>query len=720
MAKDLREASEGKQFPRFFNREISWIEFNKRVLEEARRTDKPLLERLRFLAIVSANLDEFFMVRMAGLKRQVKNGNYTTCPSHMSPQSQLSHCAREIKTMIEAQYRCLTGEIFPGLKEKGLVYKNSFQELSSDQQSYVKIFFQNQVFPLLTPVRVNLEAPNIPGTNLRLQVAFLLKAREGAEFIASSAEEEYLAIVQVPSALDRIVFLPDRSDEQPFILLESLIVQYSHTLFPGYQIMEHLIFRVTRDADFGVDESRDEDFVEAMEQVLNFREKSTPVRLTVGLSSGRLQELLQRSLELEDHEVYPVPEPLELASLMNLAFIHGFDELKLEGWSPIEPRSLSDEVPVWESIRQKDHLLHHPFESFNPVIRMLEEAAEDPRVLAIKMTLYRTSGNSPIIRALEIAAQNGKQVTVLVELKARFDEQRNISWAERLERAGVIVIYGISQIKVHAKALLIIRQEATGISRYLHLGTGNYNEKTAKHYTDMSLLTSRDDLCYEAGLFFNAITGYSAIPTLNKLVMAPHGMKQKLIQLIEREAEKSMPEDRGLIIAKLNSLADIDVIEALYGASEKGVKIELNVRGLCMLVPGVPGQSKNIRVTGIIDRYLEHTRGVYFKNGGDEEIYLSSADWMPRNLERRVELMFPVEDPDLKARVKKSLQLCIKDRAQSYQLESDGSYHRVPDPDGKGVSSQWARYQLSKDTGRAITPVNKMEFSVRRNPAKGR
>jgi polyphosphate kinase len=742
------KSSRSTEFPRFFNRELSWIQFNRRVLEEAKRKDKPLLERLKFLTIVSANFDEFFMVRIASLKRQILAGNYTTCPSHMSPQSQLTEASKEIKALMAEQYICLHKEIFPGLTDHGFAYRESFEDLSIDQKSFLKNFFLNQVFPLLTPVRVDLENPSIPGANLRLQVAFLLEPEQDARLLAqqgtheesqevtiittaqsdfpsqgfsttqSSVAQEYLAIVQVPQSLERVVFLPEKDQTRSFILLETLLVEFGHTLFPGYAIREHLVFRVTRDADFGVDETRDEDFVEAMEQVLSNREKSMAVRLNVGTSSPRLQELLQKSLALGASEVYQSEEPLELASLMNLAFTPGYDELKVEGWPPLEPRGLQEDAPLWETLRQRDILLHHPFESFHPVIRMVEEAATDPQVLAIKMTLYRTSGNSPIIRALELAAQNGKQVTVLVELKARFDEQRNISWAERLEQSGVIVVYGIAQIKVHAKALLVIRQERTGIVRYLHMGTGNYNDKTAKLYTDMGLMTSREDLCYEVGLFFNAITGYSAIPTLNKLCMAPQGMKSRIIQLIDREADKSIPENPGRIIGKMNSLADVDVIEALYRASQKGVKIELNIRGICMLVPGVKGQSENIRVTSIIDRYLEHTRAIYFQNGGDGEIYLSSADWMPRNLERRVELMFPIEDPELFSRIITSLELCLQDNQQAFELDSTGAYHRIGSGKKAAITSQRARYELSKQVPIRAQAINQREFSVRRKLPK--
>ncbi len=705
--------------PRYFNRELSWIEFNKRVLSEAGRGDKPILERLKFLSIVSANLDEFFMVRIASLKRQILAGNYTSCPTHMSPRAQLEACAQQIRVLIDDQYGILLNEVFPQLAEQGLVYRNNAEDLTHEQHNYLLNFFKNQVFPLLTPVRVNLASPSIPGANLRLQVAFLLKARQDAQFLMPSDQEEHLAIVQIPQTLERILFIPDKDGKRSFVLLETLLVQFAPQLFPGYEILEHLIFRVTRDADFGVDESRDEDFVEAMEQVLSQRHKSNAVRLAVGQTSARLQQLLQTSLGLDDIDVYAAPEPLEVATLMHLSNITGYDSLKFEGWPPREPEGLNEDDDLWDVLKQRDVLLHHPFESFQPVIRMVEQAASDPQVMAIKMTLYRTSGNSPIVQALQTAAQNGKQVTVLVELKARFDEQRNISWAERLSQAGVIVIYGISQMKVHAKAMLIIRKEVRGIVRYLHLGTGNYNEKTATLYTDMGLLTTRDDLCYEAGLFFNAITGYSAVPSLAKLFMAPHGLKHRLVQLIHREAEKSIPENPGRIVAKLNSLADVDIINALYRASQKGVKIDLNIRGICMLVPGVPGLSENIRVISIIDRYLEHTRAVMFRNSGNEEVYLSSADWMPRNLERRVELLFPVDDREIASRIIASLELCMDDRVQGYKLNPDGTYTRRQPKKSGNISSQEARYNLSRQLSRTKKAHNEREFQVRRK-APGR
>jgi polyphosphate kinase len=525
--------------------------------------------------------------------------------------------------------------------------------------------------------------------------------------------------VQIPRALDRVIFLPEEDSVKSFALLEHVIIENAELLFPGYGIRESVLFRVTRDADFAVDEERDDDFVEAMEQVLERREFSEPVRLSLNRDDGELAPILIESLGMDPVDVYVKDEPLDLGGLMDLTFHPDFDSLRQERWRPVDPPQLPEDADVWETIMRQDVLLHHPYESFEPIVRILEEAAEDPRVLAIKMTLYRTSGDSPIIQALERAAENGKQVTALVELKARFDEERNIGWAERLERAGVIVVYGIAQLKVHAKAAMIVRREQNGVKRYAHLGTGNYNDKTAKLYTDLGFLTSRDDLTYEVSLFFNAITGYSAIPVLNKLSMAPTALKSRLLQLIRREAMRTSADNPGLIMAKLNSLSDPEVIEALYAASQAGVRIQLNVRGICLLVPGKKGLSENISVVSIVDRFLEHSRAFYFYNEGKEEVYCASADWMPRNLERRVELMFPVEQPDLRSQVKYILRTCMADSTKSHRLEPDGRYVRNrPSDDAEPIRAQAVFYENAKTQAESADPANRKEFSVRRKPPR--
>ena len=725
----------------YINRELSWIEFNARVLSEAENPDVPLLERLKFLSIVSSNFDEFFMVRVATLKRQLQLNKPSTCPTGMSVKEQLSAIRSRVAELTERKYQVLLEEVLPALADHGLV-RVTPDQWDSEQQGFVKRFFREKVFPVLTPVRAQPDQPLPSVGNLRLLAAFLLnptpEARDqsvglwgggqspgdddGTAVGASAAPqseggEPLLALVQVPSSLERLVYLPtDRPNVVAFTFLEQVILSEAYQLFPGYTVAEQCLFRATRDADFGVDEERDEDFMEAMEQVIEIRDRSDAVRLNINRGSRRLRDMLTRALDLEEHEVYETPDPLELKNLMDVASVDGFNELRDTPWRSMQSPWVDEEEPIWESIRKRDILLHHPYESFDPVVRMVQEAAEDPQTLAVKMTLYRTSGNSPIIRALEHAAENGKQVSVLVELKARFDEERNIGWAQRLERAGVIVVYGIARLKVHAKALLIVRRERDGVKRYAHLGTGNYNDKTAKLYTDLGLMTCDEQMCYELGRFFNAITGYSVIPGVQKISMAPVGLKRRLIELIQREATRAASGGPGLIIAKLNSVADPEVIDALYQASRAGVEIRLNVRGICMLVPGVAGTSENITVVSVVDRYLEHTRAFYFENGGTPEVYLSSADWMPRNLEKRVELMFPVENPDIRRRVRRILDLFFADTSKAHVLAADGTWKRRAPGSAAPLRAQQAAYQRIRDRLSGDEPENRQAFKVRRRP----
>ncbi|HKJ85301.1 MAG TPA: polyphosphate kinase 1 [Spirochaetia bacterium] len=708
--------------PRYVNRELSWLEFNARVLHQALRTDVPLLERLKFLCIVTSNFDEFFMVRVASVKRQIKNGDFAQCPSGIAPSTLLDQIITRTRELVEQKYRCLIDDVLPGLAAAGLVLRRP-DEYASAQASFITKLFQEEIFPVLTPVRAT-EGQEVPYvTNLRLHAAFIVEPQRDANLISEDGEQatgKFLAIVQIPSSLDRIIFLPDEAGRVSFTLLEDVIVQHAAALFPGYRVVSHCIFRVTRDADMGVDEERDEDFVEAMEQVLAYREFSEPVRLSVSRGAGELRKILARVIGIDESEVFDKGEPLDTGALMGLTSLPGLDDLKYPRWPHYESPDVDPDESIWDSIRKRDILFHHPYESFDPVIRLLQEAASDSSVLAIKMTLYRTSGDSPVVRALEKAAEAGKQVTVLVEIKARFDEERNISWAERLERAGVIVIFGIARLKVHGKALLIVRREQHGVRRYVHLGTGNYNDKTARLYTDFGLLTASPDIAYEAGLFFNAITGYSAIPALNKLVMAPVGLKTRLLQLIDRETRRSSSDMPGRIDAKLNSLADPDVIEALYRASQAGVRVRLTIRGICMLVPGVNGLSENITVVSIVDRYLEHARVIYVHNGGAPELYASSADWMPRNLERRVELMFPIEDADARARVVAMLQLSFADTTNAHRMQPDGSY--LPPSDtrtSKAIRSQEALQTIARERTRSTDVTNQKVFEVRRKAPRG-
>ncbi len=700
----------------FFNRDLSALEFNARVLSEGLNPGNPLLERLKFCCIVASNLDEFFMVRMASLKRQARTVSYTPCPSGLSVPEQIERCGKRVRELVEAKYDALNNEIFPGLAEQGLVLRTP-ETYSAMQSQFLRSRFLGDIFPTLTPLRIGGDTGLPFSGNLSLFAAFRLRNESEKSSPYEREDEDTIAVVQMPHGLDRIIYLPDSNNKTEFALLEHVVLEYARDLFPGYDVTEKCLFRITRDADLGVDEERDENFVQAMEQIVEARRTSAAVRLALGPGGERLAEVLRQKLELEHNDVYFKPDPLDIGSLVELVGTPSFDHLRDERWPAIDSPAVPKEEPIWETVKSGDVLLHHPYESFAPVVGMVKDASEDPDVLAVKMTLYRTSGDSPIISALETAAKNGKQVTVLVELKARFDEEQNIGWASRLEDAGVIVVYGIARLKVHSKALLIVRREERGIRRYLHLGTGNYNDKTAKLYTDYGLITAREDLTYEAGLFFNAITGYSAIPALKKLVMAPSALKSRLLQLIEREAMKSSPDSPGRIRAKMNSLSHPDVIEALYKASQAGVKIELNVRGICMLIPGVPGLSTNITVVSIVGRYLEHARLFFFANGGADETYCASADWMPRNLERRVELMFPVEDKRLKKRLIKSLDTYFADTTNAHKLEPDGSYTRIPAKSRtKAFSSQRVFYEMAKKRAETDTMESRKVFNVRRKP----
>ena len=700
--------------PRFINRELSWLEFNKRVLFEATRSTVPLLERLKFLAIVASNFDEFFMVRVASVKRQIEAGDYVQCPSGVAPSALLNDIRTRSREIFDSAYSCLVDEVLPGLSEAGLVLRRP-DDYTPEQASLLSKLFQDEIFPVLTPVRGVRGADTPPVAIAKLHAAFLLEPQADAVVPAGAADADSLAIVQVPESISRIIYLPDEAGTTSYALLEDVIVQHASALFPGNDIREHCLFRVTRDADMGVDEERDEDFVEAMEQVLAHRDFSEAVQLTATPTSDGMCAALCGLVSITRDDLYSVPGPLKLGDFFAVAGISGFDSLKYPRWHSYDSPLVPTDEPLWESIRRKDLVLVHPYESFDPVVRLVSDAAEDPNVLAIKMTLYRTSGNSPIVRALEEAAERGVQVTVLVEIKARFDEERNISWANRLERAGVIVIYGIARLKVHAKALLIVRREPDGIKRYVHLGTGNYNDKTAKLYTDLGLFTARNEIAYEAGLVFNAITGYSAIPALSHIVLAPVALKSRILQLIERETLRARSGVEGRILAKLNSVADPDVIEALYEASNAGVEIKLNVRGICMLIAGVPGMSENITVTSIIDRYLEHSRIIYFHNGGSPELFAASADWMPRNLERRVELMFPLEDEDAQRRALSVLDAGFADTTNAHRMQADGSY-TPPAKTAKPFRSQEFFHDEARDRAAEQEQVNQKVFEVRRKP----
>lgn len=672
----------------------------------------PLLERLKFLCIVSSNFDEFFQVRVAYVKRQILLGNQVNCPSGLPPSEQLDRIRREVQEMVDLQYRTLHEEILPGLASQGILYLKP-TEWNLKHLEFIETFFERELFPVLTPVRVS-PGPSSPAIrNLRLYIAYLLWKEPGVE--DGEEGKERVALIQVPESFPRVVYLPAEKDRIAFTVLEFVIQKYGERLFPGYQVQDSSVFRVTRDADLGVDEERDDDFIDAMVEVLAQREQSPAVRLTWVKGSERLRDSIAAMLDLGLSDVYEVPGPLDLGSLMSLVSLPGFESLRDVPWNPLPSPSLLEDEPYWSVLNRTDVLLHHPYESFHHVVTFLNHAATDPDILSIKITLYRTSFDSPIILALEQAARNKKQVTALVELKARFDEERNIEWVTRLEKAGVIVIYGIAHLKVHAKALLVVRREGNTVRRYAHLSTGNYNEKTARLYTDIGLLTSREDITYELALFFNAVTGYSAIPNLRRLAMAPTGLKGRLLTLIEREISRTTKESPGLIMAKMNSLADTDIISALYRASQAGVRVLLNVRGICMLVPGVEGLSEHIAVVSIVDRFLEHSRIFYFQNGGSEEVYCASADWMNRNLERRIELMFPIDQRELRKRLIQLLKLYFKDNQKASLLLPSGKYVRKkPEKGDPFIRVQHVLYQEMVALRKNSEKADKKEFLVRR------
>lgn len=666
---------------RFFNRELCWLEFNARVLFQALRKELPLLERLQFLSIVTSNFDEFFQVRVASVKRLLAENPSNVDISGLTSQLVLTSISARAHQIIRSQHNCLMTDILPNLAEKGYVYVNP-GDYSAQQTEFLQGVFKNEIYPLLTPLRTDMEAfPHIK--NLSTYAAFLLKPIEGikvgSEDLKGSDDLPHIAFVEIPGGISNIFWLPGVSGKKskPFTLLQDVVTSCGTLLFPGFTVDETLLFKVTRDADFAVDEDSGINFIHAMEDVLIQRKSSFPVQMTCNCSSENLVKYLTEKLELTTDDVYKVEQIINPNDLMELRSVDDADKMSFEKWEHFYPADLPQNEPYWDTLKIRDKILHVPYESYDPVVKFISDAADDDNVLAIKMTLYRTGRDSPIIDSLERAAQRGKQVTVLVELKARFDEERNIAWANELEQAGVTVIYGLKNLKVHAKILMVIRRESDTIRRYVHLATGNYNPKTAKLYSDISLFTSNPLIANDATLFFNLVTGYSTIQKMNCLGMAPVTIKSRILNMIQREIERSTPEQPGLIIAKMNSLTHKEVISALYKASQAGVKILLNIRGICMLVPGVSGLSENIRVVSIVDRYLEHSRIFYFQNAGNPELYCSSADWMSRNLDRRIELMFPILEKKAFNDVKSILESYFADNTNAMELMQNGSWTPV-------------------------------------------
>ncbi|AMA72086.1 RNA degradosome polyphosphate kinase [Aneurinibacillus thermoaerophilus] len=663
----------------YINRELSWLAFNHRVLEEAEDEKNPLLERLKFLAITSSNLDEFFMIRVGSMKDQEKHG--ITTPdnkSGMTPRQQLEAVSREAHKMVEKQYRLLHETFIPLLASYGISFVKP-EELTEEQHRFVRTYFYDRIYPVLTPMAVDASRPFPMLLNRSVNLAVTLDSeRDGKSKLL-------FAVVQVPSVLPRYIQLPSPEGIAQFILLEDVICHYVDFLFKGNRILSVKPFRITRNADLTLDEEGTEDLLKEIQKELKKRRWSSAVRLEVTCEMDEyMKAILQESLEIEACDIYEVEGPLDLTFLMKFVLsLPGYNELRYRSLPPQPPADFIGENNIFEAIAHKDILVHHPYESFDPVVHFVKQAADDPNVLAIKQTLYRVSGDSPIVNALAKAAENGKQVTVLVELKARFDEENNIVWAKKLEKAGCHVIYGLVGLKTHCKITLIVRQEGQKLIRYVHLGTGNYNDSTARLYTDLGMFTCNEQFGIDASYIFNHLSGYSKPPKWKKIEVAPNGLRNRILQLIDNEIAKSTLEKPGRIILKMNSLTDKKLIKALFKASIAGVQIDMIVRGICCLRPGIPGISENIRVRSIVDRFLEHSRVFYFQNGGDELVYLSSADWMTRNMERRVEIMFPIEVKSLKERVKDILHILLSDNVKARTLKPDGTYTRVQPREGE-------------------------------------
>jgi polyphosphate kinase len=673
----------------YLNRELSWLEFNARVLAEADDRSVPLFERLKFLGIFSTNLDEFFMVRVAGLQAQL-SGDIEEAPADgMSPVQQLHAISARAHELMREQYRIYNGHVSPELRQAGVALVKP-DELSPDDRCAIDDHFERNVFPVLTPIAIDPSHPFPHVRNKSINLAILF---ERSGLLASEA----YGVVQVPTTLPRLIRVPVAGYRRAFVLLEDLILRNIGTIFPGMVLKEHFAFRVTRNFDIEVDDEEAEDLLLTLQAELRRRERGQAVRLELcGSPPASGIEWLCRELDLHtERDVYLVDGPLFLGVMPELAAGDKRREHRDEPYVPQYVPPLRDSEDVFETLRERDVLLHHPYESFEAVVDFLNQAAEDPNVLAIKQTLYRTGGESPMVRALQRAAELGKQVTALVELKARFDEESNIRWARALERSGVNVMYGLLGFKTHAKVLLVVRKEANGLRRYVHLATGNYNQQTARLYEDISLFTAHDDVARDATALFNLLTGYSAPRRWHRLLVSPLGLHEVVLGLIERETAHARAGRKAEIIAKMNSLVDPAVISALAVAAQAGVTVTLLVRGICCLRPGLPGVSEGIRVHALIDRYLEHARIFYFRNADATEVYCSSADWMPRNFRRRVEVMFPILDQSIKRRViDEILGTMVADNAKSWSLQANGEYLRVSANGSATIRSQ-ARFMES-------------------------
>ncbi len=686
----------------YLNREVSWLEFNARVLAEAETEDVPLLERVKFLGIFIANIDEFFMVRVAGLKAQRGRTIADLPPDGLTPDEQLKAISARAHALVDRAYQVWNQSLVPALRRAGIVIVHP-DELAPDELAALDDRFKNDIFPVITPLAIDPghPFPHLRNKSINLGIMFT-REHEGGE--------TGFGVIQVPPMLNRLMPVKVEGAERAFVLLEDVIARHVREFFQATRLKGTYPFRVTRNWDLEIDEEEGEDLLQTIQAELRRRDRGNAVRVEIGALEGADASVqrLCKALNLEPvADVYRVPGPLNFADLSQVISDDGRRELRDERFTPQIPGPLRDEEDLFAIIRERDIVLHHPYDSFDPVVEFINQAADDPNVLAIKQTLYRTGGDSPIAKALARAAENGKQVTAVVELKARFDEASNIRWAHTLEQSGAQVIYGLLGLKTHAKALLVVRREKEKLRRYVHLSTGNYNPSTARTYTDIGLFTANREIGEDVTSLFNLLTGYSAPARWNRLVVAPLGLHEAILGLIARETAHARAGKKASITAQMNSLVDVDVIDALYAASEAGVDIHLRIRGICCLRPGIPGLSSRIVVHANIDRFLEHARVFRFENGGSEEVYISSADWMPRNFHRRVEVLIPILDANMRQRVVNVLSTLFADDAKTWELDRDGTYHRIPARSDVPLRAQAKFIELARERAKNNDPLGR-------------
>lgn len=675
--------------PEFYdNRELSWLKFDYRVLSEAKDKTIPLLERLKFVSITSSNLDEFFMVRVASLQDMVHADYKKRDIAGMTATEQLSAINKATRELVNIQYNTFSRSLVPLLNKEGIYLVDAYEELSGEQEQFVDRYFMENVYPVLTPMAVDASRPFPLIRNKTLNIAALLKSTEN---------DTVFATVQVPGVLPRLVQIPSADGTKAFILLEQIIERNIGILFSNYKVLCAYPYRIMRNADLSIDEDEASDLLKEIENKIKMRQWGEVIRLEIEEKADKkLLKFLKTELKIAEEDVFHIAGPLDLTFLMKLYGIEGYDHLRYSPYTPQPVPEINPEGDIFADIRKGDIFLHHPYETFDPVVNFIRQASKDPDVLAIKQTLYRVSGNSPIISSLAQAAENGKQVSVLVELKARFDEEHNIVWAKKLEQAGCHVIYGLVGLKTHSKIALVVRREENGIRRYVHLGTGNYNDSTAKLYTDCGIFTCKESIGEDATAVFNMLSGYSEPLAWNELILAPYWLRDKFIRLIDREKKHAKQGKEARIVAKMNSLCDRGIIEALYEASASGVKIDLIVRGICCLRVGIPGVSENITVRSIVGNFLEHSRIFYFLNEGNTEVYMGSADWMPRNLDRRVEIVFPVIEEELKEKAIHILEVELEDNVKARVMGADGVYKKV-DKRGKVLVNSQEQFCLEAE-----------------------